>query len=201
RLAARRARRGREPLVGGGPSPAPRSPARASAPAPAGIESSWPSCFLSIGASRPPPPGAARKMPSTRWRARSMSLMTRPVWRVGSAFSPLSATRREAGSAAPAVSLGPRPRRKRPRVVGRGAGAVLGLVPLGGKRDQLAIGIARGDVGDHNRGQGPGVMQLLAAALDAAFVGELAQHALERGAVGVLQAEGAGDLAGADLAG
>ena len=37
--------------------------------------------------------------------------------------------------------------------------------------------------------------------LDAAFVGEFAQHALERGAVGVLQAEGARDLAGADLAG
>ena len=44
------------------------------------------------------------------------------------------------------------------------------------------------------------MMQLLAAALDAAFVGELAQHALERGAVGILQAEGARDLAGADLA-
>ena len=44
-------------------------------------------------------------------------------------------------------------------------------------------------------------MQFLAAALDHAFVGELAQHVLERGAVGVLQAEGAGDLAGADLAG
>ena len=51
------------------------------------------------------------------------------------------------------------------------------------------------------RGQGAGVMQLLAAALDAAFVGQFAQHALERGAVGVLQPEGAGDLARADLAG
>jgi hypothetical protein len=39
------------------------------------------------------------------------------------------------------------------------------------------------------------------AALDAAFVGEFAQHALELGAVGVLQAEGARDLARADLAG
>ncbi len=45
------------------------------------------------------------------------------------------------------------------------------------------------------------MMQLLAAALDAAFVGEFAQHALERGAIGVLQAERARDLAGADLAG
>ena len=45
------------------------------------------------------------------------------------------------------------------------------------------------------------MVQLLAALLDAALVGELAQHALERGAVGVLEAEGARDLAGADLAG
>src|SRR5262249_6107079 len=94
-----------------------------------------------------------------------------------------------------------RPRAARNAHADLGGGAVLGLVPLGGKRDQLAIGIARGDVADHDRGQGPGVMQLLAAALDAVFVGEIAQHALERGAVGVLQAEGTGDLAGADLAG
>ena len=80
-------------------------------------------------------------------------------------------------------------------------GAVLGLVPFGRQRDQLAVGVARGDVGDHDLGQGPGMMQLLAAALDAAFVGELAQHVLERGAVGVLHAEGARDLARADLAG
>jgi hypothetical protein len=44
-------------------------------------------------------------------------------------------------------------------------------------------------------------MQLLAPALDQAGVGKLAQHALERGAVGVLQAEGTRDLAGADLTG
>ena len=45
------------------------------------------------------------------------------------------------------------------------------------------------------------MMQLLAAALDAALIGKFAQHALERGAIGVLQTECAGDLAGADLAG
>ena len=83
----------------------------------------------------------------------------------------------------------------------RGSGAVLGLVPLRRQRDQLPVGIARGDVGEHDGGQGARVMQLLAAALDAAFVGEFAQHALERGAIGVLQAERARDLAGADLAG
>ena len=82
-----------------------------------------------------------------------------------------------------------------------GRGAVLGLVPFGRQCDQLAVGIARGDVAEHDVGQGAGMMQLLAAALDAAFVGKLAQHALEVGAVGVLHAEGARDLAGADLAG
>ena len=61
--------------------------------------------------------------------------------------------------------------------------------------------VARGDVGEHGRGQRAGVMQLLAALLDRAFVGEFAQHALELGAHGVLEAEGAGDLAGADFAG
>ena len=44
-------------------------------------------------------------------------------------------------------------------------------------------------------------MQLLAPLRDGALVGEVAQHRLERGARGILQAEGAGDLAGADLAG
>jgi hypothetical protein len=43
-------------------------------------------------------------------------------------------------------------------------------------------------------------MQLLAATLDAAGVGQLTQHALELDAVGILHAEGACDLAGADLA-
>ena len=75
------------------------------------------------------------------------------------------------------------------------------LVPFGRNRDQLAVAVALGDVGEHDGGQRAGVVQLLAAALDHAVVGELAQHALERGAVGVLQAEGARDLAHADLAG
>ena len=44
------------------------------------------------------------------------------------------------------------------------------------------------------------MMQALAALVDVAFVGEFAQHAVERRAVGVLGAEGAGDLARADLA-
>lgn len=66
---------------------------------------------------------------------------------------------------------------------------------------ELAVAVARGDVGHHNVGKGAGSVQLLMAALDNAVVGELAQHALERGAVGVLEPEGARDLAGADFAG
>ncbi len=79
--------------------------------------------------------------------------------------------------------------------------AVRLLVPFVGGGDEVAVGVARGDVGEHGRGQGAGVMQLLAAFLDRAVVAEFAQHALEFGAHGVLQAEGAGDFAGADFAG
>ena len=55
-----------------------RSPSCASLVASRGIVSSLPSCFLSTGTSRPPPPGSARKMPSARALALSMILMTRP---------------------------------------------------------------------------------------------------------------------------
>ena len=44
-------------------------------------------------------------------------------------------------------------------------------------------------------------MQLLVPVLDYAVVGKLAEHTLERGAVGVLEAESARDLARADLTG
>ena len=39
-----------------------------------------------------------------------------------------------------------------------GRGAVLGLVPFSGERDQLAVGITRGDVGEHDMGQTAGLM-------------------------------------------
>ena len=45
------------------------------------------------------------------------------------------------------------------------------------------------------------MMQLAAAGFDAAFVGKLAQHFLERDAVCVFQSEGARNFARADLAG
>ena len=45
------------------------------------------------------------------------------------------------------------------------------------------------------------MVQLLAALFDGAFVGQVAQHALELGAQRIFQAEGARDFAGADFAG
>ena len=74
------------------------------------------------------------------------------------------------------------------------------LVPFGRPRQQFAVAIAAGDVGQHDWRQGAGVMQALAAPVDQAFVGDFAQHAVERGAVGVLGAERARNFARADLA-
>ena len=82
-----------------------------------------------------------------------------------------------------------------------GRGAVGFLVPFGRDGDQFAVAVAAGDVGHQDVRQRAGPMQLLAPLFDHAVVGELTQHALERGAVGVLEAEGARDLAGADFAG
>ncbi len=75
------------------------------------------------------------------------------------------------------------------------------LVPFVGGRDQVAVAVARGDVGKHGGGQRSGVMEFLALLLDGAFVAEFAQHALEFGSHGILEAEGAGDFAGPDFAG
>ena len=52
-----------------------------------------------------------------------------------------------------------------------------------------------------DRGQGARLVQLLAALLDRALIGEVAQHALQFGAIGILQTEGARDLARAGFAG
>src|SRR5215831_4070643 len=75
------------------------------------------------------------------------------------------------------------PRAARNAHANSGRWAVLGLVPFGRQRNQLAVGIARGDVREHDVGQAAGMMQLLAPAFDDALIGKLAQHALERGAV------------------
>jgi hypothetical protein len=74
------------------------------------------------------------------------------------------------------------------------------FVPLGRTGQELAIAVAAGDVGENDRRQSAGVMQPFAPAIDAAFIGQIAQHALERGAIRILGAEGARDFADADLA-
>ena len=80
-------------------------------------------------------------------------------------------------------------------------GAVFLRIPFGGGGQQFAVGVAAGDVGHHGRRKGGGLVDLAAALGDGAVVGEFAQDSLQLDAVGILQAELARDLAGADLAG
>jgi hypothetical protein len=74
------------------------------------------------------------------------------------------------------------------------------FVPLGWTRNKLAIVVAAGYVGEYHGRQAAGVMQPLTATIDAAFIGELAQHAFERSAIRIFGTEGARELANAHLA-
>src|SRR5262249_35583405 len=75
------------------------------------------------------------------------------------------------------------------------------LVPFGRHCDQFAVAVELADVGKDDVREHTGMVQLFAPLFDAAFVGKLAQHALELDAVGIFHAEGARDLARADFAG
>ena len=75
------------------------------------------------------------------------------------------------------------------------------FVPFGRPRQEFAVAVAAGDIGEHDRRQGAGTVQPLSSPLDVTAFGQFAQHVLERGTVGILGAERAGDLAGADIAG
>src|SRR6266436_2895267 len=77
--------------------------------------------------------------------------------------------------------------------------AVFDLIPLGGGCDQFAVAVASGDVGHHGRRQACGFAYFLAAPGDQAFVGQLAQHSFQFGAVGVLQAKFPRNLAGSNF--
>jgi hypothetical protein len=80
-------------------------------------------------------------------------------------------------------------------------GRAVGLfVPLGRPRQQFAIAVAAGNVGEDDRRQSAGVMQSFALPIYAAFIGQFAQHALECGAVGILRPKGARNLPDADFA-
>src|SRR5262245_28380242 len=82
-----------------------------------------------------------------------------------------------------------------------GRGAMRVLVPFVGCRDEIAVAIPRGHVGENGGGKGASVVQFLAPSFGRSFVCEFAQQTLQIGAHCVLQAEGAGYLTGADLAG
>ena len=76
------------------------------------------------------------------------------------------------------------------------------FVPFSGNGDQFAVVIPTGDVGGQHRRKLASKMHSLAAAPPHhAIVGEVAQNALQFDPVGVLQAECAGDFAGAGFAG
>ena len=79
-------------------------------------------------------------------------------------------------------------------------GASIG-VPLGRRGDKLAVAVAAGDVGEEDGRQPVRLVQRLAAAVDGALGFEIAEHLLQPDAVAAADAEGARDLALADLAG
>ena len=80
----------------------------------------------------------------------------------------------------------------------RGGGVGL---PLGGLGPEVAGGVGAGDAEDEDRGQRAGGADVAATLLDRAVAGEAGEGLLELDFRGALQAEGAGDLALARLAG
>src|SRR5208282_4315742 len=77
--------------------------------------------------------------------------------------------------------------------------AAFDLVPFGRRGQQLAVAVAAYNVDQQSRWQGFGLSDLFATLLDDAVIGELTQQLLQCGAVGVFEAELAGDLAGPDI--
>ncbi len=73
------------------------------------------------------------------------------------------------------------------------------LVPFRRYCDEFAVTIPLDDIGERDRRQGARLVQLLAVGLDGAIVGEIAKHALQLSAVGILQVEGARDFPRASL--
>ena len=78
---------------------------------------------------------------------------------------------------------------------------MLGRVPFLRLGQKLAVAVAAGDVGQDDRPAGPGLVDRLAAAIDDAVALELLEHLLQPDPVAAVDAEGARDLALADLPG
>ncbi len=129
-----------------------RRPA-ASAVAPGGIASSRPSCFLSTGDEPPAAAGQRAEDAEHALLGAVDDLDDAPACGgSASSSSPVSSTRSSARSPTPATSPGRARRGTSTRIFG--GGAVRLLVPFGRNRDQLAVAVARGDVGEHDRGAG-----------------------------------------------
>jgi hypothetical protein len=74
------------------------------------------------------------------------------------------------------------------------------LVPFLRDCNQVSVLIAACDIRHHHRRKRARMVEFLAPPLHHALISKVAEHALERGAVIILQAKRAGDLARADLA-
>ena len=156
-------------------STATRSPSSAPLTAEAAIVSSRPRFFLSIGTSRPPSPDLAEHAEHAVLGAidhlDGAAVVVDGVVAVGRFLDP-----QQRLVADPRHLDRPRPAR---HVQADFRRLAVGLaVPFGGNRDQLAVGIASGDVGEDDARQDAGVVELLAVLFDVAFVGEVAQHLL-----------------------
>ena len=125
--------------------------------------------------------------------------MTRPVWRIASPSSPVSSVRVSTRSPTPGISAGRALRGIWMRM--RGASPCASVSHSVGTAISSPSGVALGDVGEHHGGQRAGVVQLLAPPLRPCPRRRArAACCLQRGAVVVLQPEGARDLAHAGLA-
>ena len=134
-----------------------------------GIASSRPSCFLSIGSSRPPPPGVRAENAEHALLAAVDELDDAPgvmdrIVLVAAVLDPQQDAVADAGDL-----VGPRTARNAHADLGRGA--VLGLIPFGRNRDQLAVAVARAVTSATTTwGSVPGWCSFLRRLLDAAFV-------------------------------
>ncbi len=75
------------------------------------------------------------------------------------------------------------------------------LLPLGGRGDQVAVAVAGDDVGKHDLRQRAFLVQACSRALDLAVDFQFFQDFFQKDLVVAANAEGAGDLALADLCG
>ena len=173
-----------------------RSPSSAPLRSALAMFSSRPACFLSTGTSRPPPSGRAAKDAEHAGLGVIDDLDDAAA--IGAPSPSAASIRSSARSPTPAAVPGCGAARHMDADFRRLA--ALDLVPFGRRGDQFAVAVAAGDVHHQRRRQRRRLLDLAAVLLDGAVVGQFAQDPFQLDAVGVLQAEFARDLAGADFA-